>query len=125
VAAITFQVQGEATFEATIATAARKVADLSEGFAGAARELAWLAAGAAPRRTGRLASSMGPGPGAGPSSSLVTSPLVYAVPIHWGRPAHNIEANPFVYRVAVRDEAKWLAPLELELQRTCDGVRGA
>jgi hypothetical protein len=125
VAAVTFEIRGGKRLEATLADAAKRIAEMPDGFALAARELANLAGGAAPRRTGRLASSVRPGPRTGGGTSMVTSPLVYAVPVHWGRPAHSIEANPFIFRVADREQARWLKPLEDAAQRICDGVQGA
>lgn len=54
----------------------------------------------APVRTGRLRASIKAG-GTG-SKLYVRSPLPYAGPIHWGWPARNIRANPFIQR-AVED----------------------
>lgn len=73
----------------------------------------------APRRTGRLAGSFTSGKG------TITSPLVYAVPIHWGRPAHNIAANRFVYPAWDEGEAEVVAALESAGQKICDQVEGA
>jgi hypothetical protein len=108
---------------ATAARAAREIADMSAGFEGAARVLASLSSDAAPRRTGRLAGSLRSAGGKG--SATITSPLVYAIPIHWGRPAHNIAADPFIFTTARRSESQWLEPLEKDAQRIADGVEGA
>lgn len=97
---------------------------MREGFAEAGRIIGAAGTSTAPRRTGRLAGSVRSNP-EGPNTSMITSPLVYAVPIHWGRPAHHIEANPFLMRGAERSESLWLGALERDAQRICDQVQGA
>ena len=52
----------------------------------------------APRRSGKLAGSIRAG--ATLYSGTVKAgggKIVYAAPIHWGWPAHNISPNPFLY----------------------------
>jgi hypothetical protein len=110
-------VKGEDRLVATMDAAAKQLPkmDTTE----AARVITARIPATAPRRTGRLAGSFISGKG------TITSPLVYAVPIHWGRPGHNIAANPFVYRAADQAESEYLAALEHAGQKICDGVRGA
>ena len=124
-ASVSVEMRGGSRLASTAAKASREIADLTAGFDGAASELANLAGDAAPRRSGRLASSLRPSRGTGKNTSTLTSPLVYAIPIHWGRPAHNIAADPFIFRAADRDEARWMAPIEKDAQRVADGVEGA
>lgn len=115
------QILGYPEFVATMAVAAATMQDLP-GLLDAAKELAVAASSEAPRLTGRLAASLTAVKetrGAG----TVTSPLVYAVPIHWGRPAHNIEANPFIMRAADASD-RYVGELEKSAQRTLDKVRG-
>jgi hypothetical protein len=117
---------GEARLVATLEQAAKLIADMSDGFAKAGEIVSSAGASAAPRRSGRLASSVAPvRGGGGPGTATITSPIVYAVPIHWGRPAHNIEANPFLIRAADRSESQWLGALEADAQRICNDVEGA
>jgi hypothetical protein len=124
VAGAQVQVRGGDRLAATAADAAKAIADLSDGFAEAGRIVTAAGETAAPRLTGRLAGSLRSAP-AGRNTASLTSPLVYAVPIHWGRPAHNIAADPFLFRAAERTEPQWLGALERDAQRVCNGVEGA
>jgi hypothetical protein len=113
----TIKVVGEDRLQSTMAGAIKALGDIDA--TAAAATITSAVPSTAPRRTGRLAGSFTSGKG------TITSPLVYAVPIHWGRPAHNIEANPFVYRAADHAQARWVADLEKSGQRICDDVEGA
>ena len=117
-------VRGGAELIATLATAATAIGDLAEGFTAAARIIDHAQSAGAPRRTGRLAGAMRTAYD-GRNSATLTNPLVYAVPIHWGRPAHSIEANPYAVRAADRTEPMWTKAIEDDAQRTLDRVHGA
>ena len=119
------RVVGELRLNSTLAQAGKRIGDMKDGFAEAAGSSPGPYPRAAPRRTGRLAGSFRPALEGGPNSVTITSPLVYAVPVHWGRPAHGIEANPFVIRAVDQTETQWMAALEADAQRICDGVEGA
>jgi hypothetical protein len=110
-------VKGEEALVSTMDRAAKALPTIDT--AEAARIIAARIPATAPRRTGRLAGSFISG------RDTITSPLVYAVPIHWGRPAHNIERDPFVYPAADQSESQWIAAVERSGQKICDGVRGA
>ena len=116
--------KGAAELASTLAIAAAAFEDLQEGFTAAAEIIQRAQSSAAPRRTGRLAGGMQLRY-EGRNSAMLTNPLVYAVPIHWGRRAHNIEANPYVIRAADRTETAWNRAIEDDAQRTLNGVRGA
>lgn len=106
-------------------TMARAEADLDRiPTVDAAKIVAARAQTVAPRRTGRLAGSVRARAGA-EGRGTITSPLIYAVPIHWGRPAHNIAANPFISRAATQTEREWMASIEKQGQKICDSVKGA
>jgi hypothetical protein len=124
VTAVAIAVRGGDRLAATAADAAKRIADMRDGFADAGRILTAAAVSAAPRRTGRLAGSLRSTAGASANTASVTSPLVYAVPIHWGRPAHNIAADPFILRAAALTETQWLGALERDAQQICDRVEG-
>ena len=115
-------VLGSAEFNATMSVAQMQMADLP-GFADAGQELAHAGRNEAPRLTGRLAGSLMVTK-EDRGSATVTSPLVYAVPIHWGRPAHNIEANPFLMRAADREQSRIEHALEHSAQSVLNRVRG-
>jgi phage gpG-like protein len=117
------RVLGADRLAATLEKASKQIADMSDGYGKAAEIVSGAGASSAPRRTGRLAGSMTTERAKG--SATITSPLVYAVPIHWGRPAHNIEANPFLMRAADRTEAQWVGAIDDEVQRICNEVEGA
>ena len=116
------ELRGADTLAATCDSAAAHVADMHAASLEAARIIASAGAAEAPKLTGRLASSLRAT--SVRNTGTVTSPLVYAVPIHWGRPAHNIAANPFLMRAADRTETQWSRAYETELQRQADTVRG-
>jgi len=117
-------VKGAAELVATLAIAAAAVADLEAGFTAAADIINHASTAGAPRRTGRLAGAMTMKYD-GRNSATLTNPLVYAVPIHWGRPAHSIEANPYVVRAATTTEHMWNRAIEDDAQRKLDEVHGA
>lgn len=121
--AVEVRVLGEARLSSTLDGAAKKVGDLP-GFAKAAGVISSASSSGAPRRTGRLASSL-TSRRSGPNVSEMTSPLVYAIPIHWGSPAHNIAANPFYVRAAEQTESQWAKAVEKSAQDVLDGVQGA
>ena len=121
--AVEVRVLGEARLSSTLDGAAKKVGDLP-GFAKAAGVISSASSSGAPRRTGRLASSMSSSR-TGPNVSQITSPLVYAVPIHWGSVRRDIAANPFVVRAADSTEPLWAGEIERSAQDVLDGVQGA
>jgi hypothetical protein len=118
------RVVGGDALAASLAVAARDLADMNEGFTRAAQIINGAQRSSAPRRTGRLAGAMTIHY-EGSNSAMLTNPLVYAVPIHWGRPAHHIAANPYVMRAADRTEHMWTGALEEDAQRILNGVHGA
>jgi hypothetical protein len=116
-------VKGAPELAASCDRAARDVADMRDGFEEAARIVASAASGEAPKLTGALAASV-VGEVTGRNLATITSPLVYAVPIHWGVPSHNIAPNPFVTRARDATEDRWMRALEGNAQHVCDQVRG-
>ena len=121
---IDYKVIGAAALAASLAKAARDIANLEAGFTAAADVIEGAQRAGAPRRTGRLAGAMRTTYD-GPNLASLTNPLVYAVPIHWGRPAHHIEANPYVIRAARNSEPQWTAAAEKAAQQVCNEVKGA
>jgi len=121
--AVEVKVIGEARLSSTLDGAARKMGDLP-GFPEAAAIINAASVSGAPRRTGRLAGSM-VSRRTGPNVSEITSPLVYAVPIHWGSVHRDIAANPYVVRAADATEGSWGKAIEKSAQDVLDGVQGA
>lgn len=78
-----------------------------------------------PRRTGRLAGSIRPG--ASRTAGVVRAGgarIPYAGPIHWGWPAHRIEAQPFLVDAAQRTEPTWVEQYMTELDRVLANIAG-
>jgi hypothetical protein len=115
--------EGDTRLVATLGNAARDVADLRDGFDAAGQIVAAAGAAEAPVLTGALAGSLR-GARAGRNAATITSPLVYAGPVHWGRPAHNMAANPFVLRAADLTEDRWTGAIVDDAQRVCNSVQG-
>ena len=108
---------------ATLSAASYSLDDMP-GFADVGEIVAGASSDAAPVLTGALAGSMTSTREGGKNTATITSPLVYAVPIHWGRPAHNIRANPFVMKAADETEDRQVSALEHDAQRILNKVRG-
>jgi hypothetical protein len=119
--AATVKVVGDAALRASMDRAEKALPDIETE--AAARIIAAAIPAAAPRRTGRLGGSFTAS--TQDKRGTLTTPVVYAVPIHWGRPAHNIAANPFVFRAANATEGAWTKAIEDAGQKICDQVRGA
>jgi hypothetical protein len=117
------QFKGADRFAASLARARQRIDEMREGYAEASRIIAAGSSSTAPRRTGTLAASMRPQIGGNPkSTAVITSPLVYAGPVHWGS-AHNT-ADPYVYRAAEQTQDQWGRALETDAQRICNEVQG-
>lgn len=91
----------------------------------AARATSWV-----PKRSGRLGATVR-------SSGTKTAGIVragnnrktqsgvpYAGPIHWGWPARNIKANPFLSYSAQATEPTWIKLYEKYLDSTLDKIKG-
>lgn len=74
-----------------------------------------------PRLTGRLASSIR---GTGTASAAIVraggAAIPYGGPIHWGWPAHNIAAQPFLTDAGQETQPVWVAIYEDDVQRLID-----
>jgi hypothetical protein len=85
-----------------------------------------VARGLTPVRTGALAGSLRAARVAGGVTVKAGSGSIpYAGPIHWGWPAHNIKANPFILNAALTTESQWVALYEDEVNKILDRVEGA
>lgn len=99
--------------------------DLKVANAAAAATVAAAAAARAPHRTGRLAGSVRGNRAASRATVAAGGAAVpYAGPIHWGWPAHGIEARPFIADAAVATEPTWLPMYVADIDRATDRVRG-
>ena len=117
------EVIGADTFARNLHTAAAGLEDLSTASRATGDLIRGRAAGRAPKRSGRLASSLTVR--ASGSDVEVSSALVYAGVIHYGWAAHGISANPFLVPAATDSETVWIGFYESDIQSKLDKVRGA
>jgi len=87
-------VEGARELRATTSRAASELSRMDTADKRAGAYLAQRAKGLAPRVTGRLAGSIRAGQTK--DAATVTATAVYAGVIHWGWPARNIRAHPFL-----------------------------
>lgn len=101
------------------------VEDLKDANAAAAAIVAAAAAARAPHRTGRLAASVRGNRAVGRASVAAGGArLPYAGPVHYGWPAHGIEANPFITDAAEATESQWLDAYASAITKAVDKVGG-
>jgi len=78
-----------------------------------------------PRRTGALGGSVRP---AGTKTAAIVragfASVPYAGPIHWGWPARNITAQPFLSDAATGSEGIWIAIYTVGVERIIGKVEG-
>jgi hypothetical protein len=103
-------------FLAAMTEARQAVAAPKDSLSAAARELVAQAAGAAPRRSGRLAGST-KAMGATGDRVRVVADTPYAAPVHWGWPGHGISRQPWLVAVWMRSPAP--------LQKMGNGIQDA
>jgi len=117
------RVEGADRLRATMRAAGMKLRDLSAVNRRTAAKVAAAAAPEAPRRTGALAASVKPS--GTQRIAAVRSRLVYGAPIHWGWPARNIAAQPWLYEAAVATEPEWTGYYNEEIDKLVDTIHGA
>lgn len=119
------RVEGLDTLVRTLKKAGVDVADLKDASKKAGDTVTSAAVGRAPRRTGRLASSVRPSRLAkGVRVSVGRATVPFAGAIHWGWPARNITAQPFLTDAAKQTEPVWVAQYLEDIEKILDGVKG-
>jgi hypothetical protein len=99
--------------------------DLKDANARTASIVANAAASRAPRRTGRLAASVRGNRAVGSAVVRAGGAAVpYAGPVHWGWPAHNIAAQPFISSAAVDTQPVWLPAHAADVAKAVDKLAG-
>jgi len=101
------------------------LADLREPNMAAARIVAAAAVPATPRRSGRLAGSVRPG--ASRTAGVVRAggaSVPYGGPVHWGWPARNIKAQPWLSDAAQATEPQWVNTYFRTLEQVLDNIAG-
>jgi hypothetical protein len=107
--AVQYKVDGAKQLRRAMKRAGLDVADLRSVHKQIAELVVGPAKAASPVRTGRLRDSVRPG--ATQTAAIVRagrSKIPYAGPIHWGWPARNIKAQPFLVEAAHDTESRWL-----------------
>jgi hypothetical protein len=98
------EVKGAAQLRRTLKRAGLDVQDLKDAHKKIAEDVVREAAPDAPRRTGRLASTVRP---AGTASAAIVragrKTVPWAGPVHWGWPAHHMKAQPWLAEAADRE----------------------
>lgn len=121
-AGASFSLEGVDVLQRTMKKAGLEITELTDAHARASEIVAAAARSTAPRRTGALASSIKSSKAK--RTALVNVTSRYAKPIHWGWPARNIEAQPWVSEAAQATEPQWLPLYEAAVQDALDQVRG-
>lgn len=124
------KIEGMRNLRRTLKQAGDDLTELKEVNKAAAEIAATRAKGWAPIVSGQLAATVR-------SSGTKTAGIVragnnrksstgvpYAAPIHWGWPARNIKANPFLSYSAQDTEPRWLKLYENYIDKTLGKIRG-
>lgn len=118
------QVEGARELRRTLRKAGDDLSDMKAAHTKAAGTV--LARQIAPARTGTLAATVR---GTGTKTAAIIragyARVPYANPIHWGWPARNIAAQPWISEAAQGSEAVWYPVYVADVQRITDKVKGA
>lgn len=115
-------VEGLDAFLSTMGKATQALQELTSAHSQASAVIASAVAAAAPRRSGRLASSVRAS--RGPTGAAVDVGAPYAGPIEWGWPSRNVDASHFAMNAARQTEPQWVKFYEADVQKALDEVKG-
>lgn len=125
-AQIEVRVEGARQLRASLKKAGQDLENLKIAHALVANRVSGVAGQMAPKRTGRLAASVR---GSGTNTAAVVragfASVPYAGPIHWGWPARNIKAQPFLSEAATETQSAWLPIYEQAVEAAIQQVKGA
>lgn len=118
-------VKGAPELRKSLKRAGEDLSDLKDAHQAVGNLVANTASGIAPRQTGALAGSIR----ASRSHTYViiragSAGIPYAGPIHWGWPARNIQADPFIMNAAQSAEPEWTALYEREMVQIIERIEG-
>jgi phage gpG-like protein len=116
------QVQGAELLQSTLRDASDQLADMAAANVAIGNMVVNEARSLAPKRSGQLAGSVSATVGVGVIDVGADTP--YAGPIHWGWPAHNIAAQPFIQEAIENTEEQSVQIYEDELNRVLSTVKG-
>lgn len=115
------EVEGGRELRAALKGIENGLADLKATHGKIAAMVAPVGRRGAPHRTGALSASVR---GSGTASAAIVraggARLPYAGPIHWGWPARNIGAQPFLTDAGKSTEPAWVAMYEHDVQGLID-----
>lgn len=119
------KVEGARELRATLKRAGDDLQDLRTAHAGAAGIVVPAAKSRTPVQSGKLQASVR---GSGSKTQAVIragfASVPYAGVIHWGWPAHGIEAHPFLSEGAQATEHLWSAEYEAAVNRVLSRIKG-
>jgi len=119
------QVRGAKELRKSLKAAGEDLGDLKDVNQAVGNMVASTARGLAPSRSGALAGSIRAARLAGGVTIRAGSGSIpYAGPIHWGWPARNIQAQPFLTDAAQQTEAQWVAAYEDGVNQILDRIEG-
>jgi hypothetical protein len=121
-----YEVEGLSRFVSTMRRAGAELQDFKDANARAGNVIIGAARSRVPFRSGALAGSMRTARQARRVVVMAGRASVpYAGPIHWGWPARNISANPFLSNAAVESQPRWLTGYDSDLKKIVAKVSGA
>ena len=118
----TVQVVGADHLQDTMAKAATELGDLKAPSQAAGAMVLSAARARAPKRSGVLAGSLYLEPL--DIGIAVEASAVYAGPIHWGWPARNIKAQPFLTEAGAATEPQWVQGYTDEVENIIGKIEG-
>lgn len=119
------QVRGAKELRKSLKAAGDDLAELKTVHQAVGNMVVGAARGLAPTRSGALAGSIRASRLAGGVALKAGSGSIpYAGPIHWGWPARNIKATPFIMDAAMATESEWVGLYEEELNKILDRIEG-
>lgn len=120
------QVEGLARMQRTLRRAGQDIGDFKKLHREVGRIVSRAGKATAPRRSGALKRTVR----AGATNRAATvragnkGGVPYAGVIHWGWPAHNITAQPFLSDAATSTEAQWIGNYMQHIDSTLKKVKG-
>ena len=120
-------VQGARQLRASLRRSQVRASQMTAVNRAAASVVVGAARGPAPRRTGRLAASVRTA-GTTPTRAVISAgraSVPYAAPIHWGWPARDIPAQPWLSLAAQATEPRWITEYYDHMESLIASVRGA
>lgn len=117
------RVEGARELRRALKAAGDDLGDLKDANQAAAKIVLGEAAPHTPRRSGALAATGRVNRAAGKANVIYGNAKVpYGPPIHWGWPARNIKAQPWVTEAADASQPQWLQAYNDAVQKVLDKV---